>query len=456
MKKAIPVFFVTVAAFLTLQAQEQADLKIILKSGELPVIAVPDLRGAGEAQAVMGKLNSTLFADLQESGYFRMAPKSLYPLTVPQRPEDFRAPTGTPPRPQGPWLTDWSAPPVSANYLTMGYTAVQNGRLVLFGWLYNVNQPDLANAQVFGKLYFGSVDEAGATSVAHEFAADILQRFGAKSLAGTKIYFTRVHGRSAEGTVSEIWVMDYDGSNPRQLTKLGSISKFVDVSPDGSRIAFMTFAGGSPTIRMMSTESGRFLPFYNQRASLNSNPHFTPDGKTILFASTAAGGFSQIYQANLDGSNLRRVAVAPAVEVEPKVNPKTATEVVFTSGRSGPPQVYKMNLDGANAVRLTSGEGDAVNPSWSPDGQHIAFSWTRGYDPGNYNIFVMDVATRKYMQLTHGAGRNENPSWAPDGRHLVFSSNRSGSTQIWTMLADGTGLRQLTTQGRNENPVWSK
>jgi TolB protein len=144
------------------------------------------------------------------------------------------------------------------------------------------------------------------------------------------------------------------------------------------------------------------------------------------------------------------------VEVEPKANPKTGSEIVFTSGRSGPPQIYKMNMDGANAVRLTSGEGDAVNPSWSPDGQHIAFSWTRGYDPGNYNIFIMDVATRKYMQLTHGAGRNENPSWAPDGRHLVFSSNRTGSTQIWTMLADGTGLRQLTTQGRNENPVWSK
>ncbi len=67
----------------------------------------------------------------------------------------------------------------------------------------------------------------------------------------------------------------------------------------------------------------------------------------------------------------------------------------------------------------------------------------------------MDVATREYNQLTHGAGRNENPAWAPDGRHLVFSSNRSGSTQIWTMLADGTQLQQLTTHGNNEKPVWS-
>ena len=54
------------------------------------------------------------------------------------------------------------------------------------------------------------------------------------------------------------------------------------------------------------------------------------------------------------------------------------------------------------------------------------------------------------------AGKNENPSWAPDGRHLVFSSNRTGSAQIWTMLADGTQLKQLTTHGSNTMPVWSR
>ena len=97
-----------------------------------------------------------------------------------------------------------------------------------------------------------------------------------------------------------------------------------------------------------------------------------------------------------------------------------------------------------------------MNPSWHPDGQHIAFAWSRGYEPGNFNIFIMEVASRKFIQLTHGAGRNENPSWAPDGRHLVFSSNRSGSSQIWTMLADGTKLKRLTSEGRNTMPVWGK
>jgi TolB protein len=115
-----------------------------------------------------------------------------------------------------------------------------------------------------------------------------------------------------------------------------------------------------------------------------------------------------------------------------------------------------MNIDGANVERLTSGEGQASNPSWHPDGQVIAFAWTRGYAPGNFNLFLMDVATRTYTQLTQGAGRNENPTWAPDGRHLAFMSTRTGAPQIWTMLANGTQLRQLTTQGSNWTPTWGK
>ncbi len=439
-------------------AAQQSDILIKLTGGERPLIAVPDFRGAGAAQAHMNAFNETLFRDLQESGLFRTAAKSLYPLEVPQRPEDFRPPRpgpkrGPAPKPvrMGPWLTDWSGPPVNASYLALGYSAVQNDRIVVFGWFYNVTQPDLANAQVFGKLYFGTVDSDGARKVAHEFAADILDKFGARSLAGTRIYFT-----SNRTGNKEIWSTEPDGSAQKQITQLGTISTFPAVSADNTRLAFTTYARGNPSIFMYSLETGRQLSFYNQRASMNSSPEFTPDSKHLLFSSTAAGGFAQLFVCALDGSGLRRLSAVRAVEVEPKVHPKTGAELVFVSGRSGPPQIYKMTMDGADVIRLTDGEGEAVNPAWHPDGQHIAFAWTKGYDPGNYNIFVMDVATRKTVQLTHGAGRNENPSWAPDGRHLVFSSNRSGSTQLWTMLADGTQLRQLTTRGGNEEPVWSR
>jgi len=66
----------------------------------------------------------------------------------------------------------------------------------------------------------------------------------------------------------------------------------------------------------------------------------------------------------------------------------------------------------------------------------------------------MDIGTRQFVQLTHSEGRNEDPVWAPDGRHLVFMSTRTGREQIYTMLADGSQVKQLTMQGKNRFPVW--
>ena len=448
------------AAILLALAAQQSDIRVMIQGGARPSIAVPDLRGSGSAQPLMNAFNETLYNDLDASGLFKIVPKTMYPLQTPQQPSDFRdqpAPQPTrpgqpPPRGGGAWLSDWSSPPASANYLAFGYTAVQNNVLVLYGWLFNVGQTSVSQAQVLGKRYFASPDETGAKKTAHEFAADIIAQMGGTSLLGTKIYFVSDRtGRKQK----EIWVMDPDGSNQRQISHFNSLSIEPAVSPDGTKIAFTSFARGNPAIFILSTDTGRRLPFYNQVASMNATPDFTPDGKQLLYASTASGG-AQIYSANIDGSNLHRISNTRALEVEPKVNPKTGADMAFVSGRSGPQQIYRMNMDGTDVQRLSNGEGEASNPSWHPNGQILAFAWTRGFATGNFNVFVMDVASRNFNQLTYGAGRNENPSWAPDGRRLAFMSTRTGSEQIWTMLADGTQLKQLTTAGRNTTPVWAK
>lgn len=448
----------------TLAGQDRIVIELLGKGGK-GVMAVPEMRGTGAAQQLMPAFNQTLWNELDGSGLFRMAPRTSYPLNVPQRPADWmpeesRPAVGARPTPAGTAqaqqelgrrLRDWSGPPVNATYMTVGYTAEQGGRLVLFGWFYNVAQPDVTNAQVFNKIYNGTLDEAGARQVAREFAADILAKFGATSLVGSKIIFVSTRGGS-----KEIWQMDYDGANQRAVTNYKSISTTPAVAPDGTKVAFTSYVRNLPEILIHSLVTGRRLPFYNQSASLNATPSFTPDGERILFSSTAGGGYAQIYVANANGSNLRRLTNVRAVEVEPKVNPKSGSDVVFVSGRSGPQQIYRMNIEGADIVRLTTGEGEAANPAWHPEGQHIAFAWTRGFEPGNFNIFIMDVSTRRVDQLTHGAGRNENPTWAPDGKHLVFSSRRGGRTHIYTMLADGTQVKQLTNEGENTMPVWSK
>jgi TolB protein len=466
MKKLIWLLLAASIGLLLLTAQTP-DITGKIISADRVAIAIPDFRGTGAAQNLMAAFNQTLWNDISNSGVVKMVPKTMYPGTVPQQPSDFREPPPpatetprsarrgeivTPPTGGGTWLTDWSGPPVSANYLAFGYTAAQNDVLVLSGWLFDLSRGNASNAQVIGKRYLSSVDEAGARKVAHEFAADILEILGGKSLFGTKIIF--VSNRSGSKN-KEIWMMDPDGSNQRQVTRFNSLSIQPAISPDSTKIAFVSYSGGNPGIFVFSVDPIRRLPFYNQVASVNETPEFTPDGKRIVYSSSASG-WAQIYVANLDGSGLKRISSSQAIEVEPKVNPKTGNDIAFVSGRSGPQQIYRMNMDGADVERLTPGEGEASNPSWNPDGQHLAFSWTRGYATGNFNIFWMDVATRNYVQLTHSEGRNENPSWAPDGRHIVFMSTRTGSPQIYSMLADGSQVQQLTNQGSNWSPVWGK
>lgn len=431
-----------------LLAQNADIMGTVIGTAQRPSIAIPDFRGAAGADAFIKIFNDRLWEEISGSGGLKMVPKSYYPLIVPQQPQDFRV--------GGAALTDWSNPPAKANYLAFGYLSAQDPKtLVLFGWLYNVGQSDPAAAQLFGRRYYGSLDADGARKVARDFAADILRQFNIKSLNGTSVYF--VSDRSGQ---REIWSMDYDGSNQRKLTNHRGNSKEPAVSPDAKLFAYTMLAtrGGDKTpswqIVVQSVETGKRLPFENPRAPTNSSPDFAPDGKHLLFASTLSG-WAQIYIANLDGSERRRLTNFESIDVSPRVNPKTGRDVLLISGRSGKQQLWRMNIDGGDLEMLSNGEGEVANPCWSPDGRFVAFAWTQGYEIGAFNIFIMDIATRKPIQLTKDSGVNENPWWAPDGLHIVYSSRRGRSTQIYSMLADGTHTQQLTKEGNNVQPVWA-
>jgi TolB protein len=323
---------------------------------------------------------------------------------------------------------------------------------VLYGNVDDTRQANATTASLMAQRYVGSLDEAGATKVAHEFANDIIQKFGGSgSLLGSHIYF--VSNRGLGANQSEIWSMDWDGGNQTRMTSLNTTSIMPAISADGSKLAFTTYKEGQPKIYLLDTLTKRRLSFYNQDASMNATASFSPDGKSIYYSSTAAGGDAQIYVAALDGKGFRRISHREAIEMEPKVNPKNPNQLLMISG-PGHPQLYQMSSEGIGVDRISNGEGEVSNPAWHQDGQHIAFSWTSGIAKGDWNVFVMDVGSRQYVQLTHNEGKNENPVWAPDGRHLVFTSTRSGKYQIYTMLADGTQVKQLTFQGTNKSPVW--
>ncbi|HWC95445.1 MAG TPA: hypothetical protein VG456_01815 [Candidatus Sulfopaludibacter sp.] len=466
MKKTLWLIVPSIGALLALAAQQNKDFTTtISKQGGLPKIAIPDFRGAGDAQKFMAVFNQTLAADVESSGQLKLISKSMMPSFTPQQPSDFVTPPpaqpvnprrrNEPPPPTsggGHWISDWAGPPSNTNYLALGYTAVQNNVFVLRGWLFDVSKPDVTSAQMLGKTYLGSVDEAGARKAAHEFAADIVALFGGKSMFGTHIYY--VHRDTAQSP-REIWRMDPDGGNATQLTRFGITSHEPAVSADGTKFAFSSNRAYKWDIFVFSVDPRRDLRFYNPNARMNTQPSFTPDGKQIVFSSTAGTDkCCRIFIANLDGSGVRPISSPGFLDAEPKMNPKTGADIVFSSGRSGPEQIYKMNMDGGDLERLTDGTGEASNASWHPNGQQIAFAWTRGFSAGKFNIFIMDVTTRSYNQLTHDEGKNENPSWAPDGIHLAFMSNRSGNEQIWTMLANGDQPQRITKQGLNSTPVW--
>ena len=134
-------------------------------------------------------------------------------------------------------------------------------------------------------------------------------------------------------------------------------------------------------------------------------------------------------------------------------------QIVFNSDRGGDQQLYIMDADGSGVQRMTDG-GYATSPSWSPNGQFLVFAWDRKYGPGapgGQDIYVMEIATKRWIQLTHDIGRCDFPSWSPDGRHIVFANSpdrRADHTRIMTMLADGTEKKTLTNGG-NDMPNWS-
>lgn len=436
--------------------QSQSDINGVISGGEArPRIAVPDFRGTGDAQAWMGAFNSTLWSELAGSGALRMVEKSYYPIAIPQQPSDFRSASSA--LSSGPTLKDWSNPPASATHLAFGYAAVQNGQLVVRGWLFNLTQPDPASAQVLGKLYFGPLNADGAKKTAREFAADILASFGVKGLEGTKIYF--VSDRSGH---KEIWSMDHDGSNQRQVTRHGTITQSPAVSPDGKWLAYTSLfkRPGSPieswNIVIQSTVTGEKARFANPDAPTNGWPDFGPNGR-FLFASSLTRS-TEIYTSGIDGTGLRQITHSRSIDFSPRVNPKTGSDVLFISDRSGKQQLWRMNIEGGDSEMLTNGAGEVANPAWRSDGQMIAFAWTQGFELGGFNIFIMDVATRKPFQLTKDSGVNENPWWGPDNLHIVYSSKRgnvrSNATQIYTMTADGSNVRKLTSEGNNMQPVW--
>jgi TolB protein len=402
-------------------------------------LAAPDIAARTPAVQPLEKtFHDVLWSDLEYSGVLDMVSQSFYPTQIPSQPSEMKA-------------ADWAAAPANAYMVAYGNMAQDGSNLAVSGFLSDVHNPTAPLA--LQKIYRGGATDNDARRLAHQFADDIIGVLsgGLPGIAQTQMAYV-----SAKSGNKEIWVMDYDGANQHQVSQLKSISLTPRWSPDSTKIAFtcyVPFRGiTSAQICIHSTETNHLMTFPRFRGT-SASPAWSPDGSQIAFMSSQ-GGDPEIYVSDANGGHLHRVTFAAGVSTSPAWNPKTGKQIVFVSDRAGSPVLYLSNSDGSNTQKIDLPDmGYVIDPSWSPNGQLVAFSWRR--PAGNYDIYAMDIVSHQLVELTRDAARNERPSWAPDGRHIVFESTRTGTRQIWSMLADGSQPRQLTYQGQNESPNWS-
>jgi TolB protein len=382
--------------------------------------------------------DKTLFDDLAAAGIFDMVSKSMAPQSQPGTPAEIN-------------LSQWSAAPSSASMVAFGALGVTGNRLAVNGFLYDTKNTQYP--QVLAKQYGEDATLDEARQIAHRFADEIILRLGGTpGIAETKIYYVHSGGGN-----KEIWEMDYDGANQHAITHLGTVSLSPRVSPDNTRLAFSSLGRDGFQVKMYSLLLGSLVAFPISGGT-NLSPAWAPDGKTIAYSSSRSGD-PEIYLTDVNGSLSRRITNFRGPDVSPVFNPRTGAQIAWISGRTGLPQLYTMETDGSSVQRLTDG-GYVSSPSWSPNGQFLTFGWNRKYGPGapgGQDIYVMEIATKKWIQLTHDTGPCDFPSWSPDGRHIVFANSPDGRAEhmrLYTMLADGTERHALTGPG-SDMPNWS-
>lgn len=405
-------------------------------------IAVADFKpGSADPQttAFKGVFDTTLYADLASAGIFDIVSKSLLPQSTPGAPAEIA-------------IQQWADAPTSAAMVTFGSFGVQGGKIVCNGFLFDAKNQQ--NPQILAKQYNEDASEDSARQIAHRFADEIIFRLsgGSQGIAESKIFYVKIDGGN-----KEIWEMDYDGANQHPITHLGTISLSPRIAPDGSRLAFSSLGRDGFQIRMFSLILGRMVNFQGVGGT-NLSPAWAPNGKDIAYSSSRSGD-PEIWISDANGALARRITSFRGPDVSPVFNPRTGSQIAWISGRTGLPQLYIMEADGSAVQRMTDG-GYATSVSWSPNGQFLAFAWDRKYGPGapgGQDIYVMEIATKRWIQLTHDGGRCDFPSWSPDGRHIVYANTadgKAGHMKIMTMLADGTQKRALTGPG-TDMPNWS-
>jgi Tol biopolymer transport system component len=255
---------------------------------------------------------------------------------------------------------------------------------------------------------------------------------------------------------SEIYVMNADGSGQTDLTNNTATDGWPAWSPDGSKIAFVSDWDGNWEIYVMNAD-GTAQTNLTRNSAGEGGSAWSPDGSKIAFVSDRDGDH-EIYVMNADGTGQANLTRSPALDSSPAWSPD-GSKIVFVSDRDGNDDIYVMKADGSAQANLTNNPSADQVPTWSPDGSRIAFVSDRD---SNAEVYVMNADGTSQTNLTNnpdrgqGTGWDGDPAWSPDGSRMAFVSGRDGHLQVYVMNADGTGQANLSKSLANDtSPVWS-
>jgi TolB protein len=265
---------------------------------------------------------------------------------------------------------------------------------------------------------------------------------------------------SRNGPPGEIYVMNPDGTNQRNITNSPASETRPAFSPDGKKIAFVRDFKGIYLMDPDGTGQTQILDGATAGfSSISSFANWSPNGTKLVFNGLIKGSpdGADIYVINVDGTGLTRLTTDPADDSSPAWSPD-GTKIAFSTIRNRVPgeinyEIYVMNADGSNQTRITNNTKFDHSPNWSPDGTRIAFTSRRD---DNFEVYVMNADGSNQTRLTFDGEQDSDAKWSPDGTKIAFLSSRGGHFgEIWVMNPDGTGLVNLTNaDGFDMDPSW--
>ena len=333
---------------------------------------------------------------------------------------------------------DWSA--IGADFLLRGDIAIKGKEVTVESRLYEITR----GQTLFNKKYAGKTDDLQA--LACNITADILLALtGDEGDFNTQIAFV-----IKKNTGSDIYTMNYDASDIKNLTHHHSIVMAPRWSPDGQYFAFTSYKNGRPEVFLRHLKTGKEKRVSSFRG-LNLCGSFSPDSKKLLLTLSKDNN-EEIYVLDIDTLALTRLTNSFSIDVSPAWSPD-GKKIAFVSNRSGSPQIFTMDADGNNVKRITYEGNYNTSPSWSPRGGRIAYE---GLINHKYQIFAIDEEGGNLIQLTFDNADNEYPSWSPSGRQIVFSSGLGSKSRISIMNSNGLNPRVLKEQKEQwVMPAWS-